>query len=170
MYDNQAGYSKEALLAANAVRAVDADVVLSFSPGGGMTVDSAAWVAGAPGSTPPSRSVQSDSVGSSDGAEDRAASGPQSSDLVQATMYRVTGDFHAKTKNLDAHAFFVGNLTARGLIGANQTWPDCDIMDLGRFSAYYGKPEQWLHASMYVLRVQQRSSNRSILSSVDSRT
>ena len=48
-------------------------------------------------------------------------------------MYRVTGDFHSRPLDwidgLGEHVFVVGNMTRDGLLGANHTWPDLDIMD-----------------------------------------
>ena len=58
-----------------------------------------------------------------------------------ASMYRVTGDFHAQPGAVDIpqHVFMVGNLTAAGangdLIGANGSWPDLDLIDLGECEA-----------------------------------
>ena len=139
MYDDGmavASYSREEVLAANAVRRTRRPIVLSLSPGGGMTTDAAAWVAGVKGGHAPS-----------------PASG--GTFRQQASMYRVTGDFHSRPlqwiDGLGEHAFVVGNLTERGLIGVNSTWPDLDIMDLGRYSGYFGTGAAQLHAVMWMM-------------------
>eukprot|EP01047_Picozoa_sp_COSAG01_P054391 COSAG01_NODE_5939_length_3941_cov_35.353462_3_plen_65_part_00 len=64
----------------------------------------------------------------------------------------MTGDFHSRATagwidGLGEHVFVVGNLSTRGLIGANQSFPDLDILDLGADSAFYGTPAAQLHAS-----------------------
>ena len=100
MYDAggpTATYSREEQLAVAAVRKVDRPMVLSLSPGGGMTSESAAWVAGyADGHAPTGSSsigypIMSTTVGASIATSDVAAAPAQ-----QATMYRVTGDFHSR--------------------------------------------------------------------------
>ena len=56
----------------------------------------------------------------------------------RASMYRVTGDFHANNDwTLSGHAFALANLSAP-FAGANDTWPDGDMLDLGRDSPWHG--------------------------------
>jgi hypothetical protein len=110
MYDDVAGsFNQEETMAVNAIEAVEHPMTLSLSPGGGFTKEIASWVSG---SNPSSK--------------------------VLGTMYRVTGDFHAKpgipyVDGLPAHVFVVGNLTRSAgeqfaLIGANNTWPGkCEV-------------------------------------------
>ena len=72
-------------------------------------------------------------------------------------MYRVTGDFHSRPLSwidgLGEHVFVVGNLTTAfaGIIGANNTWPDLDILDLGAYSGYFGTPAAQLHAAIWMM-------------------
>ena len=108
-------YSSEEALARAAIDKVDRDIVLSLSPGGSMTTDQAAWLA----------------RGGGDGGT-----------VPMASMYRVTGDFHSSLdfQDIPQHAYMVGNLTAAGpngdLIGANGSWPDLDLVDLGECVNY----------------------------------
>jgi hypothetical protein len=138
-YDNE--FSIEETLALNAVNSVDRPIILSLSPGGSMSDGSAAWIAGrSDGRAPPGSTV----------------TGPK------ATMYRVTSDFHAKKNHksghfdneLGEHAFVIGNLSSfngKSLIGAANTWPDLDMIDLGRYSEYFGTPTAQLHATMWMM-------------------
>ena len=141
MYDDgsdTAIYAREELLAVDAVRKVDRPMVLSLSPGGGMTTESAAWVADQPGGLAPPGSK---STG------------------VKASMYRITGDFHsAQTPLLSEHAFVVGNMSdtamgrGKGLIGPNAgVWADQDMIDLGSDSDFFGTPAAQLHATMWMM-------------------
>lgn len=117
LYESNAGaYSSEETLVVNAVRQASRDMVLSLSPGGGMTDNGASWI----------------------------ASGSR------ATMYRVTGDFHAVDINqMLGNVFVVGNMTQ--FIGANKTWPDLDMIDLGKDSPYYNTPQASLHAVLWMM-------------------
>lgn len=139
MYDgNVAAYSGEEELAVAAVRKATRPMVLSLSPGGGMAPDAAAWAAGYPGGRGP-------------------AGGSASAPAERATMYRVTGDFHSRPKawidGLGEHVFVVGNLSSAypGIFGANNTWPDLDIVDLGAYSAYHNTPAAQLHAAIWMM-------------------
>jgi hypothetical protein len=68
----------------------------------------------------------------------------------RASMYRVTGDFHAhKNYLLAGHAFIFGNISK--LVGLNQTWPDADMMDLGVNSDFHGTPAAELHAAIWTM-------------------
>ena len=65
-----------------------------------------------------------------------------------ASMFRVTGDFHAgnaavvSQPSLGEAAFVIGNLTQTvGENGRGSTWFDLDMLDLGEASAFHGKPE-----------------------------
>ena len=141
-----ATFSREEELAVAAVRASERDLVLSLSPGGGMTPESAAWVAGYAGGHAPK--------GGTTAAAPVASAQQQQQ---QATMYRVTGDFHSRPLSwidgLGEHVFVVGNLTAAfpDIIGANNTWPDLDILDLGAYSDYFGTPAAQLHATIWAM-------------------
>ena len=171
MYDDgmaTAAFAREEQLAVAAVRKVARPMVLSLSPGGGMTPESAAWVGGyAAGHAPTasnSSSSSSSSIGDGGGGSSSsvvaAAATAATATAVpapQASMYRVTGDFHSRPLSwidgLGEHAFVVSNLSAAfpGIIGANGTWPDLDLLDLGEYSGYYGTPAAQLHASMWMI-------------------
>jgi hypothetical protein len=142
LYDFDNEYSIEETLALNAVNSVDRPLVLSLSPGDAMSDGAAAWIAGrADGRAPPGST----------------ATGPK------ATMYRATSDFHARKdptggahfdNELGEHAFVIGNLSSfngKSLIGAANTWPDLDMLDLGRHSQYFGTPTAQLHATMWMM-------------------
>jgi len=150
MYDDgsaDATYAREEVLASNAVKAVQRPMILSLSPGGGMLPAAAAWAAGV--------SASGGGHGPPAGTTPGAAPGPQ------ASMYRITGDFHSRPlgwiDGLGEHVFTLGNLSStargagRGLIGVNNTWPDSDIIDLGRDSAFYNTPAAELHASIWMM-------------------
>jgi len=150
MYDDgsaDATYAREEVLASNAVKAVARPMILSLSPGGGMTPAAAAWAGGV-----------SDANG---GHSPPAGSTPEPAPGPQASMYRITGDFHSRPlqwiDGLGEHLFTIGNLSSsatgpgRKVIGMNHTWPDSDILDLGKDSAFYGTPAQELHASMWMM-------------------
>ena len=93
-------------------------MILSLSPGGGMTPEAAAWAGGVP--------AASGGHGPPAGTTPVAAPGPQ------ASMYRITGDFHSRPlqwiDGLGEHIFVIGNLSSsatgagRGTIGMNNTW------------------------------------------------
>lgn len=85
MYDDgsaDATYAREEVLASNAVKAVARPMILSLSPGGGMTPAAAAWAGGV-----------SDANG---GHSPPAGSTPEPAPGPQASMYRITGDFHSR--------------------------------------------------------------------------
>lgn len=75
----------------------------------------------------------------------------------RASMYRVTGDFHAapawpgaQTRfGLAEHAFAVANMSS--LIGQDHTWPDLDMMDLGVDSPWHHTPTARLHAALWMM-------------------
>ena len=84
-----------------------------------------------------------------------------------ATMLRVTGDFHSLRSapwvvGLPEHMFVVGNLSAsasvarnatggHSLFGVNGSYPDLDMMDLGRLSDFFDTPAADLHAAMWMM-------------------
>lgn len=123
LYEWGAGYSAEEELVLSAVRRSQQPFVLSLSPGGGMRTEDC----------------------------NRVAEGRR------ATMYRVTGDFHASPAwpgaqtqfGLAEHVFVVGNISR--YFGANNTWPDLDMMDLGKDSIWDGTPTARLHAAIWML-------------------
>jgi hypothetical protein len=143
MYENSnanlgmpSAYAGEAVLALNAVKASDRNITLSWSPGGGMSVDSAAWM--------------TDSRG-----EQHAPANVTSPAGVRGSMFRATGDFHSRPVNwvdgLGEHLFVLGNLSTRNLIGANKVYADSDILDLGPDSAFFNTPAAQLHSTMWMM-------------------
>jgi hypothetical protein len=113
MYENSgseqgepSAYAGEAVLALNAVESSDRPIILSWSPGGGMSLDSAAWM--------------TDTTG-----EQHAPPGVASPPGVRGSMFRATGDFHSIpvswVDGLGEHLFVLGNLSTRNLLGANES-------------------------------------------------
>ena len=45
----------------------------------------------------------------------------------------------------------LGNLSTRNLLGANDSFADSDILDLGPDSAFFGTPTAQLHAAMWMM-------------------
>ena len=129
-------YAAEAVLALNAVKSVERPITLSWSPGGGMSDDSAAWMTDAPGTQ-------------------RAPAGIASPPGVRGSMFRVTGDFHSRpvtwVDGLGEHLFVLGNLSSRHLVGTNHSFADADILDLGPDSAFFGTPAAQLHSAMWMM-------------------
>eukprot|EP00035_Acanthoeca_spectabilis_P025771 m.459843 g.459843 ORF g.459843 m.459843 type:complete len:481 (-) comp21844_c0_seq1:154-1596(-) len=125
MYEGRGGYSDEVALASNAIKNSERDIIFSLSPGGGMTADHAAEITDGP----------------------------------VATMLRVTGDFHstphiAWVDGIPQHVFVVGNLSVtsgRYLLGVNGSYPDLDMIDLGRYSNFFRTPTAELHAAMWMM-------------------
>ena len=75
----------------------------------------------------------------------------------RASMYRVTGDFHAEpawvgartSAGLAEHAFVSANLSK--VQGVKNTWADLDMMDLGVDSPWHGTPTARLHATIWMM-------------------
>eukprot|EP01052_Picozoa_sp_SAG31_P014310 SAG31_NODE_884_length_11256_cov_2.889666_10_plen_298_part_00 len=135
-FDEPGQYAGEAVLALKAVEAQARPIVLSWSPGGGMSLDSAAWM--------------------TDSAEPQLAPSSVSSPPgVRGSMFRATGDFHSEpvswVDGLGEHLFVLGNLSTQGLLGAKHSFADSDILDLGPDSAFFGTPAAQLHASMWMM-------------------
>jgi hypothetical protein len=135
-YNEPGEYAGEAVLALNAVEAQARPITLSWSPGGGMSLDSAAWM--------------TDSSGQQSGPPNVTA--PPG---VRGSMFRATGDFHSEpvswVDGLGEHLFVLGNLSTRQLVGVNNSFADSDILDLGHDSAFFGTPAAQLHASMWMM-------------------
>eukprot|EP01048_Picozoa_sp_COSAG05_P018594 COSAG05_NODE_2745_length_2693_cov_1.756361_2_plen_314_part_00 len=135
-FNEPGAYAGEAVLALKAVEAQARDITLSWSPGGGMSLDSAAWMTDTTGpqAAPPN-------VTSPTG--------------VRGSMFRATGDFHSKpvswVDGLGEHLFVLGNLSTRQLLGVNHSFADSDILDLGHDSAFFGTPAAKLHAAMWMM-------------------
>ena len=129
-------YAGEAVLALNAVEAHDRPITLSWSPGGGMSLDSAAWM--------------TDSAGPQHGPPNTT-----SPSGVRGSLFRATGDFHSVpvswVDGLGEHLFVLGNLSTRNLLGVDGAFADSDILDLGHDSAFFGTPAAQLHASMWMM-------------------
>ena len=109
-----------------AVRKHPKPLVLSYSPGGGNTVEAGRWVAGqATAPTPGGEGV----------------TGPSTQPL--GTMYRIVTDFHGGWYGwggLQQSLMIQGNFSAAGLPGANNTWPDPDMIPIG--SGWWGKSQE----------------------------
>ena len=142
MYENSnanlgmaSAYAGEAVLALNAVEASERNITLSWSPGGGMSVDSAAWMTNAK-SYP-----------------QNAPANVSSPPGVRGSMFRATGDFHSRpvswVDGLGEHLFVLGNLSS--LLGTHRAYADSDILDLGPDSFFFGTPTAQLHAAMWMM-------------------
>jgi len=135
-FDEPGAYASEAVLALQAVESQARPITLSWSPGGGMSLDSAAWMTNSPGPqhAPPN-------VSSPPG--------------MRGSMFRATGDFHSEpvswVDGLGEHLFVLGNLSTRNLVGVKNSYADSDILDLGRDSAFFGTPAAQLHAAMWMM-------------------
>jgi hypothetical protein len=107
-------YTDEIMAFSEAVRKNPRELLLSYSPGGGNTVEAGRWVAGQRTAPNPG------AVG---------VKGPSA--LPLGTMYRIVTDFHGGWYGwggLQQSLMIQGNFSAAGLNGANGTWPDPDMV------------------------------------------
>ena len=121
-------YTDEVQAFTAAVRAHPRALALSYSPGGGNSVSAGRWVAGqAPSPRPHTTHF--------------GPTGPSTSPL--GTMYRIVTDFHGGWYGwggLQQSLMIQGNFSAAGLGGANNTWPDPDMIPIGK--GFWGRSQE----------------------------
>ena len=121
-------YTDEVQAFTAAVRAHPHAMALSYSPGGGNSVSAGRWVAG----QSPSPRAHNTHFG---------PTGPSTAPL--GTMYRIVTDFHGGWYGwggLQQSLMIQGNFSAAGLGGANNTWPDPDMIPIGH--GFWGRSQE----------------------------